>query len=473
MKRPVDTYRDMLIKEMSVVRPVTHQEIVDCLEANWAEASNEHKHLEWPATQRAARRIWAGLGLLAFGKSEHLKDTVMEILEHPQAATYKLCRYYVSAVKKLLPLPTELSPLDSPAELVKWVENTRGRLVWDESSGRFTLEEAYTGTPVGVAGQHRVPYGTPENQSHLFPLVLLGYDLWKSNADVDELLERCRRETLGVLLPDVALYELSKQSRAFDSWKEPLYYLSKNTDLVSYGRSVGEMMRQELKSGQPPNSIIDQQVTSHFRSVLSGLANHDESEAAVLFSRMASFIDQEIALREQRHADNSVVTILRDQWRNNLPESDVALLRSGDDTTFVRILAEWETASVVFQAAKNDGCTDDRAIALTLGSSVYGHMTYALLGLALDSLAYDEKDVPEPVSFRCLDYICLGTFCTRFATHDSRAERLCTKLMNVFQRQREMMEAVEATGRVKQIEKETVIRLFGKPRFEVHWSFAA
>src|SRR5580704_14776381 len=101
MKRPVDIYREMLNKEMSVVRPVTHQEQIDCLEANWTEASDERQHLDWPAAQRAARRIWAGLGLLAFGRLEHLKDTVKAILDCPQAATYKICRYYISAAKKL------------------------------------------------------------------------------------------------------------------------------------------------------------------------------------------------------------------------------------------------------------------------------------------------------------------------------------------------------------------------------------
>jgi hypothetical protein len=236
---------------------------------------------------------------------------------------------------------------------------------------------------------------------------------------------------------------------------------------------VSRMMRQEVTLGTPTQDIVDQRVTSHLRSLLAGLGKNEESETLDLYARMSSDIDDEIRQREHPQTDESLVKTLQEQWKQTLPEKDMASLRSGDEATFVRILAEWETASVVYTAAKNEGCSDEAAIALTIGPSVYCRFIYGLLAVALDTLVHNDEVEPGSTALRCLDYLCLATFCRGFATQDNQARRLWDVLIRVFQRQHEMIEALKARGRKEPVAREQVIRLVAKPRFPVSWRVAA
>lgn len=100
------------------------------------------------------------------------------------------------------------------------------------------------------------------------------------------------------------------------------------------------------------------------------------------------------------------------------------MLRKPDEATFIRIMAELEAATIVFRAAKGDGCTDEMAYALTLGPSVYGHTVYAVAALALDWLARGGLEGIDPVEitndFSDLDYIVTATPCTDLVTEDRR-----------------------------------------------------
>jgi hypothetical protein len=63
---------------------------------------------------------------------------------------------------------------------------------------------------------------------------------------VEGLFRRCRREGLRVLLPDTAFYEFSKGSQAYQTWRRSLKYLCQEPQLVVAGRSVGQMMNEEI-----------------------------------------------------------------------------------------------------------------------------------------------------------------------------------------------------------------------------------
>ncbi len=137
MTRPVDVYREMLQKDVSGPHPATRAEILACLESYWAKTGEEHEDSQWPTEQRAARRLWAGLGFLAFGSLDHLEETLKVLQAYPRAATSKASRYYMSALRKLLPLPEGLSPAEQPAEVLRWWNSVRGTLAWSEDAGQF------------------------------------------------------------------------------------------------------------------------------------------------------------------------------------------------------------------------------------------------------------------------------------------------------------------------------------------------
>jgi len=342
---------------------------------------------------------------------------------------------------------------------------------WDENNGRFT-EKARASTGAFSPDQ----WISGQRQQRV-PFVVLDQHLWSDQKTMEDVVRRCQNESLGILLPAVAFYELAKHHRAFPSWKMSLKHLSHNAQLVSAGRSIGEMMSEEVESGVPVRDIIDHAVTSQNRLVLIELKNNKDSLAEKTFHQLDSYIDQEINRREHPETNESIVTILLNQWSQTLPPSDVKLLRLHDESVFLRIMAEWETASVVFHAAKNDGCTDEAALALTLGPSVYGHMVYGLMALALDRLAESGQETSNFTEatdkLYCLDYICSATFCADFITQDKRAKRLYSLLTKVFQRRAEMVQAIGSSGLEDQPDKENVIQKIRRPRFNVPWRLAA
>src|SRR4029078_6919579 len=119
---------------------VRRAEIVDCLENYWNEARSEAIPIQWPSDQRAARLIWAGVGFLAFGRLDYLKETLQTISAFPQSANYSTCRYYVLAIERLLPLPGHLHLADHPEGILDWFQSNADKLKWSEDLGRFILE---------------------------------------------------------------------------------------------------------------------------------------------------------------------------------------------------------------------------------------------------------------------------------------------------------------------------------------------
>jgi hypothetical protein len=136
MKRQVDIYREMFLKDLSVGDRLTAQQAVQSLDANWKMAGEWTVDASWPSEQRAARRIWAGIGLLVFGRVEHLVNVVRDIAQYPEAAGYKIARRYVMAMQNLLPLPAGLSLQNRPHDVLAWLEANHNQLSWNEEAGR-------------------------------------------------------------------------------------------------------------------------------------------------------------------------------------------------------------------------------------------------------------------------------------------------------------------------------------------------
>jgi hypothetical protein len=156
MARLVDTYRDLYRGDLSAFHPVKgEKEILDGLEQNWKAASEESANNKWPPEQRAARRIWAGIGFLVFGCLHHFRETLETIKRFPQAATSLTCRYYVPAIDKLLPLPTNISSTGNLNAVLDWFQSNSVRLQWEESEGKFVHWQLVVLDPHGMRATPR------------------------------------------------------------------------------------------------------------------------------------------------------------------------------------------------------------------------------------------------------------------------------------------------------------------------------
>lgn len=283
------------------------------------------------------------------------------------------------------------------------------------------------------------------------PYIVIDQNRCRHRDVMADLFRRCQGEGLKILLPDTAIYEFSNVSSPYLTWRRSLEEVCREPELIVAGRSIGEMMKQEVQAGKPVTNVVDEEVTPRFQRLLSELRDGDDKRVNLALSEVAKFIDKEKQLREQHSSNKAIVTSLREIWQKSLPKADLKLLRKPDEATFIRIMAELETAAIVFHAAKGDGCTDEAAYTLTLGPSVYGHTVYALAALALDWLARGGLDGIDPGKitndFFDLDYTVTATFCSDLVTQDQRAERIHSALIKTFERRAQTIEEIEAAER--------------------------
>jgi hypothetical protein len=470
MKREVDIYREMFLKDLSLGDRLTAQQAVQSLEANWKMAEEWTVDSSWPPEQRAARRIWAGIGLLVFGRVMHLVDVVRDIAQYPRAAGYKIARHYIMAIQKLVPIPSELSLQNRPHEVLAWLEANLSQLNWNEDSGRVILSPS--ALAYGLPGAGATPTRVPPRAS----LLAIDFASWVDSQWLQALVNVCCDQSLNILVPDVAMYDLGKHVRTYDEWIETMGRLRGAADLVYAGHGVGTMLREELTTGKPIQSVVDLDVSTRFRLLLAELNGGDDKIARLVFDQMSQVVADEHLVRQHPELNRTVIAALEQQWSESLAPTDVELLERGDEAVFVRVMSEWETAAVVFQAAKNEGCTDDAALALTFGASAYGHLAFGLMAVALDGLCKRNNSKPvvkeETDPLYSLDYLCSAAMCSAFPTRDTHLRRLYKLLDHAAIRRAGMVQ--DLIGSQQHAGSESrLVRLVQTPRLKVPCKLAA
>jgi hypothetical protein len=444
MTRPVDVYREMLQKDVSGPRPATTEETLATLDLYWTKTSDQHDANEWPIGQRIPRRIWAGLGLMAFGRLGHLEETLKIIQAYPGAASSKTCRYYLSAIQNLLPLPDRLSPVKHIHDVLRWWRSISDRLVWSEEEGRFIETPDKVGPVTTLASE--TGGRLDSHVSDRLPFVLLDYRVWATPRAAEDVFNHCLTEHLGILIPDVALHQLGKSRLSYDDRRTLLHSIAKYRTIVSLAKEVGEMMRAEVPFGQPTRNVVNEEVTQSFRRILGTVDAGQVNGANTFLTQLSDEVRAETLKREHHEKNRNVIKQLQRQWQKALPSDDLAQLRLEDEAVFVRVMAEWETAAIVFQAAKRDGCNDEAAMRLALEPSVYGHLVYGLAALALDSLAADNSGAPWSLQERNdlldLDYLCIALFCRDLTTTSKRLQRVWSRLVKAFSVRAEVVRAI-------------------------------
>ena len=84
-------------------------------------------------------RIFGGVGLLAFGRKEHLSSLVALMVTHPGAMRAADARAAVGELRQILPIPEDVIAYKNPAALKTWVADNYERLQWEDPLGRFIL----------------------------------------------------------------------------------------------------------------------------------------------------------------------------------------------------------------------------------------------------------------------------------------------------------------------------------------------
>jgi hypothetical protein len=264
------------------------------------------------------------------------------------------------------------------------------------------------------------------------PYIVIDQNRCRDKQEVERLFRRCEIENLRLVLPDIAIFEFSKGTKPHLTWRTSLEHICLTSDLVVAGRDVGNMMSEEITTGKLTEDVIDHKVTPLLQELLSELKTGDDTRLNSALAKIAKFIDTEKALREQHTSNTDIVVDLKEHWKSSLDEATLQKLRNKEKGVFAGILSELETASIVTDAARRDGCDIPTATSITVGPSIYSHAVYALAALALDWLAFGgiESIAPDKVTndFHDIDYIVIATYCRSLQTNDDRANRVYSGL---------------------------------------------
>ena len=270
------------------------------------------------------------------------------------------------------------------------------------------------------------------------PYLVLDQNECRNRKKAMRLFRRCKQRNLKILLADVAIYEFSNVRRPDVTWRRSLEYLCFEPSLVVVGRSIGEMMKEEILTGKPITNIMDKEGTKAFQNLLSELRDNDEDGLEKALANVKRIIGNEKRKRNIHKWKKAIVTKRRDSWQKSLPKSYLAILRSNPDKTVVRLLADLGRAAFIREQAMRDKCSGDAACALAVTPGVYSHAISALDALALDWLAKGGLDGVKPESITNdwfdMDYIVTATFCSGLLTKDKRVKRTYKALTKALER---------------------------------------
>lgn len=230
-------------------------------------------------------------------------------------------------------------------------------------------------------------------------------------------------------------------------------YLCLEPSLVVVGRSIGELMREEIHTGKPITDIVDEEATRAFQKLLAGLRDQHEEELEKALANVKRIIGSEKRRRNRHKWQKGILVKRLESWQKSLKKPGLVNLRSKPDSTIIRLLAEWYRAEYVRDQALRDKAPRNGAAALALAPGVYSHAISALDALALDWLARGGLDgaKPERISndFFDLDYVVSATFGSGLLTRDQRAKRVYKYLMKALERRYSKIQTASKTAKKK------------------------
>lgn len=260
----------------------------------------------------------------------------------------------------------------------------------------------------------------------LLPYVVLDQNVLRDEALVVPQIERAR--TLGelIVLPDIALFEMTKNDPK-QTMLSSLRLLSRFPAGVMLAHNPGKLLRQELDSGEPCIDIVDHEVTPWFRRLLGDLQ--------VGGTRMLEELGQRVPAAQERHrqqvADDQTnkarIQRMVGAWKTLLGRDLTRYINHQIDSqreTFRLLLSNPKFHERVIRDVLLE---EGFSASVAAGPSVAAYQFFCFAGLALKWLArgWDSR-APEKATndLADLDHIVLAIFCRGLVSKDRVQQEL-------------------------------------------------
>jgi len=243
-------------------------------------------------------------------------------------------------------------------------------------------------------------------------------------------LDRCCRESLQLLVPDVAGFELSKGSRPLHTWRQSLEYLSKFPEFVSVSRKLAKMFAEERRTARCCDSLVDDRGTAALRTMLIKLHADDESALETLINGpVCELIPASLNAWSDSESHKEWITTIRDRLRDMMSAEDLKRLRRNPQE---ELTAWWSSISgirFVFQGMQSRGLTDETSLRLSSLPSVSAAFISAVGALGMYWLASGGLDDAPPGQatndWLDIEYATVGSLSLDLLSGDKRLNTVC------------------------------------------------
>ena len=161
-----------------------------------------------------------------------------------------------------------------------------------------------------------------------YKFIVLDQNVMRDSGALFRALDRCCREDLQLLIPDVAGFELSKGSKQFDTWHRSLECLSSYREFVTVSRKLTKMLEEERRTGYPCESLIDSDLTMLMRQLLDALEhNRTLSLRQMVDGPMQSLMPASLAAWSDSEQHKQWIITIRDQLNDMINSEALKRLR--------------------------------------------------------------------------------------------------------------------------------------------------
>lgn len=271
-------------------------------------------------------------------------------------------------------------------------------------------------------------------------LIVLDQNVLRDSNALSAALDRCCRERLQLLIPDVAGFELSKGSQQLDTWRQSLGRLAGYREFVTVSRKLTGMLKEETRTGQPCESLVDSDATTAMRELLDSLDHGDTASLVQMVNGpIRSLMPASLAAWDNSEQHKQEMIRLRDKLRCMMTEKALKRLRKSPEEGIPDWLSSVDGIRFVFQGIKLRGVANEASVRLSSEPSVSAAFISAFAAVALYWLALGGLDgaSPEKLTNDLLDmeYAIVGSLSVGFLSKDKRASAVC-EAMSMASRER-------------------------------------
>ena len=266
------------------------------------------------------------------------------------------------------------------------------------------------------------------NERH--QLIVLDQNVMRDSKVLSLALDRCCRENLQLLIPDVAGFELSKGSQQFDTWHRSLEYLRCYPEFVTVSRKLTRMLGEENETGCSCPSLVDRDSATCMREVLHGL-DHDDTFPLrrIVDGPMRRLMPASLAAWSNSDEHKQWIIKIRDELSRMMDEEALKRLRKSPQEGLAEWLSSIDGIRFVFQGIRSRGASDEVALRLSSMASVSAAFLSAFGALAVHWLAFGGLDVASPNKLTNdlldMEYAILGSLSVALLSKDKRVSDIC------------------------------------------------